>query len=113
MPQLTQQQQLVLRWFLLVITSGGASAGLIPKAWAEWLASDATFTVLCSLGAFALLVMGWLKTRPTTVVADAGNIVAKDGGAIIASKAMADSKRTPDNVVASVSEAAALPGVKT
>jgi hypothetical protein len=109
---MTQQQQLVLRWFLSVVTIGGASAGILPKAWADWLSSDATFTVLCSVGALVILVMGWLKTRPTNVVADAGNIVAKDGGAIIASKAMAHSKRTPDNVVASVSEAAALPGVK-
>jgi hypothetical protein len=110
---MTQQQQLVLRWLLSVLTIGGASAGILPKEWADWLSSDATFTVLCSFGAFAILVWGWFKTRPVKVVADAGNIVAKDGGAIIASKAMADSKSTPNNVVASVSEAAGLPGVRT
>jgi hypothetical protein len=111
MPQLTQQQQMTVRAILLVLSGGATAVGILPKVWADWLSSETTITVLCAALALGVYIAGWIKTRPTKVVADAGKIVAKDGGVIIASRAMAEDKATPNNVVSSVSEAAALPGV--
>lgn len=106
MPELTQQQQLVLRYVVVVLSSGAATVGILPKAWADWLSSDGTLTVLFAITSLATLVIGWLKTRPKDIVISAGKVLQKEGGVIVAPAAIADSSKAPDNVVKTITEAA-------
>lgn len=103
---LTQQQSLLIRYVITVICGGGVALGVLPKAWADWLSSDATFTVIFAAFSLGTLAWGWIKTRPKNVVISAGQQLQKEGGVIVAPAKYADSSKAPDNVVKTLDEAA-------
>jgi hypothetical protein len=103
---MNQQQEMVVRWVLTALSAAAVGNKLIPPEWGSWLASPDTIAVLSAAVGFAVLVRGWIKTSPPKVVKSAANIVAKDGGAVIASPVMADVKlANVPNVVSSVEDA--------
>lgn len=110
---MTQQYAIPVSMVLAWLTGFLSNRGILTPEQAAYFGGPETVQVACLLIGAVVTAVGsvyaWWKAQPPQQVKAAAGIVAKDGGAIIASSKLADGKlANVPNVVSTVTEASAV-----